>query len=94
MGVEPIPDDDSSAREMSGELAEKVPDEWGLDGNMRMKTEEQAHLVTARGHDQGGNSGDFLVRSSALKEKRSLPPGRPRTTHQGSHQEATFINLC
>ena len=73
-------------------LAEKVPDEGCLDGNMRMKAEEQTHLVTAWGHDQGGNRGDLLVSLSALKENRSLPPGRPGATHQGSYQEATFIN--
>jgi hypothetical protein len=92
MGVEPIPDDDRSAGEVPGKLAEKVPDEGCLDGNMRMKAEVQTHQVPARGHDQGGNRRDFLVRSAPLKENRSVAPGCPAAAYQGSHQEATFIN--
>ena len=49
-------------------------------------------MMAAWGHNQGGNRGDFLVSSSALKENRSVSPGRPGATHQGSHQEATFID--
>ena len=46
--VESIPDLEEPAWEVAGELAAKVPDEACLDGNLRMKAEEQTHVVTVR----------------------------------------------
>lgn len=92
MGIDTVPEDDGPTGEMTAQLGKKIPDQWSVDGHMRMKAEEQPHAVTSWGDDQGDDGRNFLVSSSSLQENRCLAPGRPCATQQRGHQESAFIN--
>ena len=87
-----IPNDDATSGNVALELNQKLPGEDGIDVGILVESKDETDPAALGRHNDGGNGGDFLMRSGTVVDTGSVSTGCPGPRHERCHQEPAFIN--
>ena len=92
MRIEPVPDDDHVAAQVSQQTAKEL-DDFGLAYvGIDMPSQEEPDTPPNGRDRQGTDHGHLLVRSCAVTQDRRLALGRPGPMDGREHEEAGFVD--
>jgi hypothetical protein len=91
MGLKTIPDHDQRSGHVTMKDAEELHHLGGSNVAAGVQAKVQLDSIPGGRNGKGRQGGVLLVRSSPLQEHRRVAARCPAPTHQGSHQEAAFV---
>jgi hypothetical protein len=77
---------------MAQKLAKEGTDLLSCDILIGMKAKKELDFIAFGSDPKGGDYGDFLMRTCALKQDRGLAAGTPGSAQDGRHQHAALVN--
>ena len=91
---QPIPEQDEGGIQLAGQLPQERDHQRTRQVGIRMQAEIQVDAIALRGHTQGADDRDLLVRARPLDQDRGLAAGAPRPADEGCHQKAALVQEC
>jgi hypothetical protein len=86
MGQQAIPYQNNWAVQLPNEMTKKLYYQTGIDVYIRMQAKIEMNTIPSGRDAESGNRRNFLVRSGALVQHRSVPSRMPTAANQRSHQ--------